>query len=312
MNTSATPGRAGLALPRHGLGCAPIGNLYRTVTESDALATVRRAWDTGMRLFDTAPLYGTGVSERRLGRALCGLRRTDVVLSTKVGRRIVGGKHKTRAIRDLSYDGVFRSLDESLVRLNVDRVDIVHVHDPTDVDEAIRGALRALVQLREEGVIRAVGVGMNTVAELCRFARETDLDCILMAGRYTLLDQTAATNLLPLCASRGIRVIAGGVYNSGLLADLRPGAPYNYRPAPDHVLKRAYRIRDMCLAHGVPLTAAAVNFPFSHPAVASVIVGARTAQEVEENVAAMAQPIPDKLWSDLRASGLLTDEPTVS
>ena len=311
-------GRSGLTVTRLGLGCAPIGGLYERVSDTDARAVVDRAWERGVRLFDTAPLYGSGLSERRVGLALQGRRRDELVLSTKVGRLLrAGGKADVQfegaptlePIFDFSYDGVLRSLDESLERLGLDRVDLVHIHDPDDhFEEARVGAYPALERLRDEGVVRAIGVGMNQSELLARFARETDVDCLLVAGRYTLLDTRALAELLPLCLERGIAVIAGGVFNSGVLAG---GVRYDYTPAPPEVLARVRRLADVCGRWDVPLSAAAVQFPLGHPAIVCVLVGCRSAAELDEDVALFELDLPAGLWEELRAEDLLPAEAPV-
>jgi D-threo-aldose 1-dehydrogenase len=312
-------GWSGPTLTRLGLGCAPIGGLYEPVSDADAHAVVDRAWEHGVRLFDTAPLYGSGLSERRLGLALQGRRRDEFALSTKVGRLLRAGggtaqEHFEGApalepVFDFSYDGVLRSLDESLERLGLDRVDIVHIHDPDDHFEDARvGAYPALERLRDEGVVRAIGVGMNQSELLARFARETDVDCLLLAGRYTLLDTGALAELLPLCLGRGIAVIAGGVFNSGVLAG---GGRYDYTPAPPEVLARVRRLTEVCGRWDIPLPAAAVQFPLGHPAISCVLVGCRSAAEVDEDVALFELDVPAGMWEELRAEGLLPAEAPV-
>jgi len=210
---------------------------------------------------------------------------------------------------DFSYDGVMRSVEESLERLGVDRVDVLYIHDPDDhPEEALAGAYPALDRLRAEGTIKAVGAGMNQAEMLARFAREADFDCFLLAGRYTLLDHdTALAELLPLCVERAIAIVIGGVYNSGILADPRPGAPFNYEPAERRWLERAQRLKAVCDRHDVPLMAAAIQFPLAHPAVATVLTGVRTTAELDENVRMLRYPIPPALWQDLRAEGLLSE-----
>ena len=311
-------GRSGLTATRVGLGCAPIGGLYEAVSNAEARAVVDRAWERGVRLFDTAPLYGSGLSERRLGLALRERPRDELVLSTKVGRLLrAGGKAHAQfegapalePIFDFSYDGVLRSLDESLERLSLDRVDLVYIHDPDDhFEEARVGAYAALERLRNEGVVRAIGVGMNQSELLARFARETDVDCLLLAGRYTLLDTGALAELLPLCVERGIAVIAGGVFNSGVLAG---GVRYDYAPAPPEVLAHVRRLTDVCGRWDVPLPAAAVQFPLGHPAIACVLVGCRSAAELNEDVALFELDLPAGLWEELRGEGLLPAEAPV-
>jgi D-threo-aldose 1-dehydrogenase len=314
-------GRSGLRVSRLGLGTAPLGNLFTEVPESDADATVDAALAAGITFLDTAPHYGLGVAERRLGRRLARLPRERFVLSTKVGRLIrpleagetadpegFVATPAAKRVWDFSREGVRRSLDESLDRLGLDRVDVALVHDPDAYEqEASRHALPALAELRDQGVVRAIGAGMNQAEMLTRFVRELDLDLVLMAGRYSLLDQRALGELLPACAERGVAVVIGGVFNSGLLADPRPGATFDYAPAPPELVERAGRLQAVCARHGVPLRAAALAFPFGHPAVASVLVGARTAAEVQDAVAMLGRPVPVDLWTELVAEGLLPD-----
>ena len=314
-------GRGGLRVGRLGLGTAPLGNLFTEVREPDADACVDAALAAGITFLDTAPHYGLGVAERRLGRRLAGLPRERFVLSTKVGRLIrpleagetadpegFVATPAARRVWDFSRDGVRRSLDESLHRLGLDRVDVALVHDPDQHEhEAAGQALPALAELRDQGVVRAIGAGMNQAEMLTRFVRELDLDLVLMAGRYSLLDQRALAELLPACAERGVAVVIGGVFNSGLLADPRPGATFDYAPAPPELVERAGRLQAVCARHGVPLRAAALAFPFGHPAVASVLVGARTAAEVQDAVAMLGRPVPAELWTELVAEGLLPD-----
>jgi D-threo-aldose 1-dehydrogenase len=305
-------GRTDVTVTQLGLGCAPIGGLYKPVSETAARAVVDRAWEHGLRLFDTAPLYGSGLSEHRVGAALRDRPRDDFVLSTKVGRLLrAGGRPAAmfeeapalEPVFDFSFDGVRRSLEESLERLGLDRIDVVYIHDPDDhFEEALAGAYPALERLRGEGVVQAIGVGMNQSEMLARFARETDVDCLLLAGRYTLLDTSALDELLPLCLERGIAVIAGGVFNSGVLAG---NAHYDYAPAEPAVLARVSRLAEICARWGVPLSAAAVQFPLGHPAVACVLVGCRSSAEVDEDVALFALDVPAKLWEELQTEGLL-------
>ncbi|GAT71548.1 aldo/keto reductase [Microbacterium hydrocarbonoxydans] len=292
-----------------GLGCAPIGNLFTPVTDADAVATVERALSRGVRLFDTAPLYGSGESERKLGLALPGVPRDDVVIATKVGRLLVDaeGRPVTGAasghdsVADLSRDGVWRSLEGSLARLGVDRIDVLHLHDPLDVDAAVAGALPALAELREQGVVRAISVGLGRLDPLERYAAEAPLDVLMEAGRLTLLDRTAQERLLPIAASRGIGVIAAGVFNSGILVDPVASPYYEYKPAPAEVRARALRLRDLCRAHGVRLADAAVQFPLRAGADA-VVVGARTPEEVDAFVDGLDAAVPEPLWAELDAA----------
>jgi D-threo-aldose 1-dehydrogenase len=295
--------RATPAFGRLGLGTAPLGGLYDAVDDETACAVVERAWELGIRYFDTAPYYGSGSAERRLGAVLSEQPREAFVLSTKVGRLLRPGESDWRgapplqAYFDFSYDATLRSLEESLERLGLDRVDVALVHDPDDhYDDAIAGAYPALARLRDEGLVRAIGVGMNQTQLLCRFAQETDPDCFLVAGRYTLLDPSAEQSLLPLCEERGIAVIAGGVFNSGVLAG---GSTYDYESASPAVFERVDELRQICVRHEVPLAAAALQFPVRHPAVASVLVGCRTPSEVEEDVRLFELDLTEELWSEL-------------
>jgi D-threo-aldose 1-dehydrogenase len=275
------------------------------VSEDDARATVDRAWEAGVRFFDTAPMYGSGLSERRLGAALRGRPRDDYVLSTKVGRLLVAGEPPplfqgappTAAVFDFSGDGVRRSLADSLERLGLDRVDVVLIHDPDNhLGQALAEAYPALDDLRTQGVVRRIGVGMNQWQALARFVRETDVDCVLVAGRYTLLDRSGGDELLPLCESRGCGVLAGGVFNSGLLAG---GTTFDYEPASREHVSRARELAATCERWHVPLKAAALQFPLRHPAVESILVGCRTAPEVDEDLALLDVPIPAGLWAEL-------------
>ncbi len=298
-------------LPRTGLGTAPLGGLFEAVSDETAGATIELAWDRGIRFFDTAPLYGLGLSEQRLGRFLAGKPRDDFVLATKVGRLLRAdappdpgqphwrGVPPVNPVWDFSYDGVLRSVDESLERLGLDRIDVLHIHDPDDhYDGALAGAYRALDRLRAEGVVAAIGAGMNQVEMLLDFAREADFDCFLVAGRYTLLDRVALPELLPLCAERGIAVIAAGVYNSGILAG---GTTFDYRHAAPELLERAAELEALCAGYGVPLAAAALQFPLRHPAVASVLLGPRSPAQLAQSLELLDVPIPDALWAELDA-----------
>jgi D-threo-aldose 1-dehydrogenase len=281
-----------------GLGTAPLGGLYAPVDDDTAWATLDRAWDIGIRTFDTAPFYGSGLAERRLGAFLQSKPRDEFVLSTKVGRLLrPDASGWEGAYFDFSYDGALRSLAESLDRLGLDRVDVALVHDPDDhYEEALDGAFRALTRLRDEQAVRAVGVGMNQTALLARFAREADPDCFLVAGRYTLLDRSAAEELLPLCEERSVDVIAGGVFNSGVLAG---GSTFDYDTASPEIVERAEQLRETCARYEVPLAAAAVQYPLRHPAVKTVVVGCRTPAEVEEDLRLSALDIPEALWDEI-------------
>jgi D-threo-aldose 1-dehydrogenase len=310
-------GQTEVRVTRLGLGLAPIGGLYQPVDEQQARATVERAWQLGIRYFDVAPLYGNGLSERRAGPMLASRPRAEFVLSTKVGRllRTGGGDEQhiwaepaeVTPVFDFSGAGVLTSYAESLDRLGLDRADILHLHDPDDhLAQAVAEALSALVRLREQGRIAAVSAGMNDPEPLAELVRTGELDCVLLAGRYSLLDQSGATELLPLCRERGVSVIVGGVFNSGLLADPRPGATFDYVPASTSLLDRALALRAVCERHGVPLRAAAVQFPFTHPAVGCVVVGARSPEEVEDAVRMSMVDIPEALWRDLKSEGLIS------
>src|SRR5579864_8931531 len=266
-------GRGDLHITRLMFGGAPIGGLYAPVGEDAALATLDAAWAAGIRAFDTAPHYGVGLSEQRLGRFLGGRARSEFVLSTKVGRRLVPatsdaegvegfyGTPTLARLRDYSRDGALVTLEGSLRRLGTDRIDIALIHDPDDyAEEALDGAYAALDQLRREGTIRAVGVSMNQATLLEWFVERADLDCVLVAGRYSLLDTSAADGLFPACQRRGVAVLAAGVFNSGILADPRPGTTYDYAPAAAGLIDRAQRIRTVCARYGVPIGAAAIRF----------------------------------------------------
>jgi D-threo-aldose 1-dehydrogenase len=321
-------GRGGLRVGPFAFGAAGIGNLYAAVTDEDAADSVATALATGVRYFDTAPHYGLGLSERRLGAALAGAPRDDVVVSTKVGRLLVpdpSGEGRrddegfdvpatVRRVRDYSRDGVLRSLEASLDRLGTDRIDVVFVHDPDEHRaEALDGAFPALSELRDQGVIGGFGAGMNQSRMLADFVGRTDLDVVMLAGRYTLLDQSGLDDLLPECTRRGVSVVAAGVFNSGVLATDRPGpdAHYDYGPARADLVERAHLIADVCERHGATLPQAAAQFPLGHPAVASVCLGARSAAQVRRNAGLFDRPVPAQVWSDLVAEGLLrADAPT--
>jgi len=323
-------GRTGLSVTALGFGATAIGGMYEEVSDAQAHAVVDAAWDRGIRLFDAAPQYGLGLGETRLGAGLAQRARDEYVLSTKVGRLLRAGAPPNpddygpdgqpfdkgtpavSTVYDYSRDGVLASIEESLERLGKDRLDIVYVHDPDNhVAEALDGAFPALIELREQRVISAVGAGMNQTAALETFARETDPDVFLLAGRYTLLEQEALDTFLPLCEQRGIAVVAGGAYNSGLLADPNPGTHYNYLPAPRQLIDRAQQLQVICGRHGVPLKAAAIQFPMAHPAVAAVLTGARRDAELVENCALFDLPIPPELWPELRAHRLLDERAPV-
>lgn len=322
-------GRSKVAVSRLGFGGAPLGNLFARVEDSDAIAAVRAAYDAGMRFFDTAPLYGMGLSERRMGYVLQAYPRDSYALSTKVGRllRPLRGRQGKfvgfvdtppfEVQFDYSRDGALRSVEDSMQRIGTDYFDIVFIHD-VDVHthgpeaqkqrfaEAMDGAYPALDQLRRDGVVGAVGLGVNEWQSCAASLRHGDFDCFLLAGRYSLLDQSALDVLLPECERRHVSIVIGGPYNSGILATGPvAGATYDYAPARPEILERTRRIEAICRRHGVPLPAAALQFPYAHPAIAAVIPGGRTAAEVASNVALFRHPIPPALWRDLKAEKLL-------
>ena len=315
-------GKTTLQVTRLGLGGAPLGGLFEDVQGETAVATIRRAQELGINFFDTAPLYGHGKSERWMGQGLAGVPPDARVLATKVGRVLEPVEPGTlekdefdnpapfKPVFDFSYDGTMRSFHESLERLQVDRIDILHIHDADDYyDQAIKGAYPALDQLRREGKIKAVGAGMNQAEMPARFAREGKFDCFLLAGRYSLIDHTGLKELLPLCVEKHISIIIGGPYNSGILATgAKPGAKFNYADAPPEILEKVRKVEELCARHKVPMKAAALQFPLAHPAVASVIPGARSVAELEDNFRLISHPIPGDFWRDLRKKGLLPEE----
>lgn len=329
-------GKGPLEFTELGFGTAPIGGLYRPVSGDEAHAAMTRAWDLGVRYFDTAPLYGLGQSETRLNRALSG--RSGFVVSSKVGR-LLRPTHKgevrdgigkwfevpnRKEIFDYSYDGVMRSVEFSLERTGLDRLDLLYAHDldifthgsqeamQVRLEEFINGGYQALLALRDQGVIRGFGAGINEWQPAQWLLERGDFDIFLLAGRYTLLEQEALESFLPLCVQRGVGIVIGGPYNSGVLATgAKPGAFYNYNPAPDWVMEKVAKIEVVCAAHEVRLVDAAFQFPLQHPAIVSVIPGAQGVAEVEANVRAASAVIPAALWADLKAQGLMrADAPT--
>lgn len=323
-------GNSSVSVTRLGLGTLPLANLFRALTDLEAERTIEHALALGIRYVDTAPAYGFGRAEERVGRAIRRSDRSGCVVSTKVGRLLRRGVPPDRGhfidgrpifedvgtespVFDFSYEGTLCSFEESLVRLGMERIDIVLIHDPDEhFREALAGAYPALERLRAEGRISAIGVGMNETDMLVDFVRETDIDCVLVAGRYTLLEQGALDTLLPLCEQRSVAVIVGGAYNSGILAnpdanpsDLAAGATYEHRLVPTDVRARVGRLRSICESQGVPLKAAAAQFPFGHPAVTSVLMGVRSQVELDDNVRMLEHPIPARLWDSLREEGLL-------
>jgi D-threo-aldose 1-dehydrogenase len=301
-----------------GLGTAPLGGLFSAVSDADAEATIERAWSLGVRFFDTAPLYGFGLAERRLGSFLRQQKRDSFAISTKVGRLLrtpdgttVEDDHfkDAPALRpkfDFSYNGVMRSVEESLDRLGLDRVDVLLVHDPDDhYDEAVSGAFRALLRLRDDGTVKAIGSGMNQSEMLARFAQAVPVDCFLLAGRYTLLDQGALDALFPVCTAKNIGILLGGIYNSGILANPHTGAKFNYEDADAGLVARALELDQLCRKHGTELKAAAFQFCMAHPAVTVAVTGARNAAEVADNIAMSERPVPQAFWEELRAKNLV-------
>lgn len=323
-------GKSGLEVPVIGFGGAPLGNMYQEFSDEQARATVRAAYDSGMRLFDTAPLYGFGLSEHRIGEALRWQDRDSFVLSTKIGRLLRpvppseadGGLFKRilpfKGVYDYSYDGVMRSVEDSLQRLGMARIDVLLIHD-VDVwthgseearlqrfREVMTGGYRAMVELRAAGTVKAIGAGINEVQACLDFAKAGDFDCFLLAGRYTLLEQGALDELLPLCAERDMSLLIGGPYNTGILATgAVDGAYYNYAPAPPEIMERVRRIEAACARHGVRLASAALQFPLGHPQVATLVPGARSPEEIEANRAIFEVEIPAAFWDELKRESLL-------
>ena len=330
-------GNGGVTFTELGFGTAPLGNLYRAISDADARDILDRAWEGGARYYDTAPLYGLGLSETRMNPFLRDKPRDQYVVSTKVGRLLTPATAETRdglgkwfevpnrrEVYDYSYDGVMRSIEFSLERLGIDHVEILYVHDidvpnqgsranvNAKVDQLMAGGYHALERLRNEGVIKAFGAGVNEWEVCQQLAERGDYDLFLLAGRYTLLEQEALESFLPLCEARGIGIVIGGPYNSGILTTgPRPGAFYNYDPAPQDILDRVGRIEAICSAHRVKMVDAAFQFPLLHPSVVSVIPGGQGVAEMDGNLAAAAAEIPADLWAELKAEGLMRqDAPT--
>jgi len=299
-------GNTGLEIPRLGLGTSFLARPNMLIPEAEALETVQYALSRGINLFDTAPLYGSGNAERRLGKALAGVPRDSFILETKVGRRV---QPDGNVIFDYSKDGIRRSLEESLERLQMDRVDIILLHDPNGAFKNFREALEVfpiLADWRSQGIVRAIGAGMTRWDWPAEFARNADFDCFLLAGRYSLLEQEAAAEFLPLCQEKGIGVFIGGVYNSGILATGPvPGAMYEYRAATEPIKERVRQIEAICNRYNVPLSLAALQFPTGHPGVTSLIVGAKSPAEIADNLAKLEQTVPEALWDDLKQAGLV-------
>jgi D-threo-aldose 1-dehydrogenase len=331
-------GRTKLNVTVLGLGTATLGNLYAPVTDADAHATLTTAFDAGVRFVDTAPFYGHGWSEHRVGEALRGYKRDDIVLSTKIGRLlkpkdpgakgIDGGVFASvlpfEPVFDYSYDGVMRSVEDSLQRLGTYRIDVLLIHDVDRwthgsqeaadrcMKEVLEGGYKAMVKLREGGAVGAIGAGLNEWDSCQKLAEASDLDCFLLAGRYTLLEQESLKTFLPLCAKRAIGIFLGGPYNTGILATgAVPGAMYNYAPAKPDILERVRKLEAVCQRHKVTLASAALQFPLAHPAVCSVIPGAKTAAEVKRNIATIEAPIPSDFWAELKREELIAEEAPV-
>ena len=315
-------GNTGVTVTRIGLGGAPLARLRTKTAEKAAQGAIAAAYEAGVRYFDTAPRYGTGLSEQRLGDGLHGLPRDQFTISTKVGFRLDppqparSGRVRVDVACDFSRDAVLRSLEESCARLRMDRIDIALIHDPDyapqdpegDPDRAtgnhfravMDGAYPALRELREQGVIGAIGLGMNQCQMLLEFARAGDFDCFMLAGRYTLLDQTALVELMPECRERGISVILASVFNSGILAEgPGPDATFNYAPAPAEVMERARGLDAVCARHGVALPAAALQFPLAHAAATAAAVGACKRGEVRDDLAHASAKIPKAFWREI-------------
>ena len=319
-------GRSGVKVTAWGMGCAPLGGVGDRITNDTSDAILNAAWDAGIRYYDTAPLYGHGLSEKRVGRILSDKPRNEFVLSTKIGRLLVPEKEGARhagmrdseglAIRyDYSSDAVIKSIESSLKRLNLDRIDILLCHDidswthgdeqPGIYEAAANGALPAMHRMREEGLVRAIGLGVNESAVCVRVMQEFEPDCFLLAGRFTLLEQEPLDRMLPMCLDRNISVIVGGPYNSGLLANAeRHRATYDYKPVPDELWDKAQQIRRVCDSHGVDMRAAALQYVLRHDAIASVIPGMWALDEVSQNEALLNVEIPPSLWTDLASEGL--------
>lgn len=317
---------SGLRLGPMGYGAANVGNLYRPMTDDEAWAVLDAAWDSGIRYFDTAPHYGLGLSERRLGTFLATKPREEYVVSTKVGRLLrpspgtadrLDTAHQfavpatLRRVWDFTADGVRRSLEESLGRLGLDRVDVVYLHDPEedDLGPALATGVPGVVGLRDAGLVRAVGVGSKSTAALLAAVRAGGLDLVMVAGRFTLVEQPALDELIPRCRASGVGMVAAAVFNSGLLSAPRPqaGARYEYGDVPAEVLERARRIEAVCTAYGVDLPTAALQFPLREQCVTGVVVGGANPRHVRENAERVRRPVPDGLWSRLVADGLVRE-----
>jgi D-threo-aldose 1-dehydrogenase len=318
-------GSTDLFVPRVGLGTAALGNFLEAMPDEAAVAVIRRALAAGIIYLDTAPLYGHGLAEKRVGRAIVGTPRDELVLSTKVGRLLREGAPRDESqyyrgvsfykdvptagpVWDFSYQGIRTSVAESAERTGVERFDILHLHDPDEhFAEASTTGFEGLAALRAEGLVRAIGAGMNRTAVQAGLVRACDLDVVLVAGRYTLLDQSAMDDLVPLCVERDVSIVVGGVFNSGVLVDPSPGALFDYVPVTDEILSRARRIQRVCQRYDVPMAAAALQFPLAHPQVCSVLLGPRSIAELETNLDLLQIEIPSELWADLSSDGLIRE-----
>jgi D-threo-aldose 1-dehydrogenase len=327
-------GRVDLEVTAFAFGTAPIGNIFRPISEQESDAMIQASWDAGVRYFDTAPMYGHGLSELRTGQSLRWKKRDDFVLSSKVGRVLKPAKRASINFTpwvdgapftvqfDYSYDGTMRAFEDSLQRLALERMDICFIHDidvftrgadqPAVFREAMDGCWRALAKLRAEGVVKAIGVGVNEWQVCHEALKQRDFDCFLLAGRYTLLEQDALDEFLPLCEKRGAAVVVGGGFNSGILATgAKAGAKYNYAPAPAHIMDKVAKIETVCAEYRVPLPAAALQFVMAHPAIPSFIAGTRTVQQLQQNLDWFKHPIPAAFWADLKKKGLLREDAPV-
>ena len=340
MSASPIPtrilGRTGVSVTELGLGTAPLGELFDRVDDGEAASIINAAWDGGVRYFDTSPWYGRGQAEHRVGRALYRKPRNEFVISTKIGRLLrrpvkagpikdqwIGGLD-FETVFDYGYDGVMRSFEDSLQRLGINSIDLLLIHDldawshrgQASVDayfvQLATSGWRALDELRSRGIIKGIGAGFNTMGTIPRFLDLFDIDFFLLAMRYTLLEQDVLDREFPRCAERGVEIVVGGGYNSGILATgAVPGAMYNYEPAPPAILERVAKIEAVCKRWNVPLAAAALHFPLGHPIVASIIPGAITTKQVEQNLAAFRHKVPAELWAELKHGKLIrADAPT--
>jgi D-threo-aldose 1-dehydrogenase len=320
-------GHSAVEVTELGFGGGPLGGLFTPLDDDTAAQALATAWDCGIRYFDTAPHYGLGLSERRTGGFLASRPRGEFTLSTKVGRVLVpqdpAGRMDEeflvpathRRVWDFSREGILRSVEDSLTRMGVDRVDVLFLHDAEEhFDAALRDGYPALAELRAQGVVGAIGAGMYHTAMLTRLVREADVDVVILSGRYTLLEHSALDDLLPACTERGVSVLAASVFNSGLLATERPaeGAKFDYAPASPETFRRAHRVADVCEAHGVTLPQVAMAFPLRHPAVAGIVVGMRSTEEVRYNTASVKADIPEQVWADLLDEGLLDERAPVA